>query len=299
MLAPFFVLTMTLQRQSGCKINLLLNILRRRPDGFHELETVMQPVGLFDRLEFTRGGTGTRFSCSDPSLPTDGRNLVVRAADAFAEAAGVSDGATIHLEKRIPAEAGLGGGSGNAAATLLGLNELFDRALTLEQLTEIAAGLGSDVPFFLDERPALAVGRGEQVESLEPFAALRGKGLFLARPGFGVSTPWAYQNLARFPDALNGREGRARALVGRLGEEDLSAAAGEFYNSLEAPVLRKFPILAMYQDFLRENGAEAALMSGSGSTTFALARSPEAAESLEESFKSRFGDSCWTRALPV
>ncbi|MFT4588759.1 MAG: 4-diphosphocytidyl-2-C-methyl-D-erythritol kinase [Candidatus Binatia bacterium] len=298
MLAPFFCL-MNVVRQSGCKINLLLNVLGRRPDGFHELETVMAPVRLYDTLEFSPNSDGVGFTCSDASLPTDGGNLVVRAAEAFRVAAGLDEGATIHLEKRIPAAAGLGGGSGNAAAALLGLNEIFEAPLSMEELGEIARGLGSDVPFFLDDKPALAVGRGEQVELLEPFDALNGAWLLLVRPGFGVATPWAYRALADFPDALNGQPGRARDLVEALRCVDLKSAAGKFYNSLEAPVLRKFPILAMYGEFLWENGAVAALMSGSGSTTFAIAESQSVAEELAERFKGKFGESCWLQTLPV
>src|SRR5882762_2383293 len=107
------------EKSSPCKVNLLLNILGKRPDGFHELETVMQPVNLFDRLQFSRGGTGIHLTCSERSLPTDEGNLVHRAAAAFLEQAGCGEGVRIHLEKRIPLAAGLGGGSGNAAATLL------------------------------------------------------------------------------------------------------------------------------------------------------------------------------------
>jgi len=291
---------MTLTRQSGCKINLLLNVLRRREDGFHELETLMQPVKLFDELAFDNGGAaGVRFTCSDATLPTDDNNLVVRAARLFFAAAGIPEQAAIHLEKRIPAEAGLGGGSGNAAATLLGLNEMFDNPLTSGKLHELAGGLGSDIPFFLEDRPAVAVGRGEQVERLDPFPALAGKWLFLARPGFGVSTPFAYKGLKDHPEALNGRPGRAAELAEALGRGELSAASGKFYNSLEAPVLRKFPILAMYQEFLRENGATVALMSGSGSTTFAIADSRDLAEALETKFPAKFGASNWTATLPM
>jgi 4-diphosphocytidyl-2-C-methyl-D-erythritol kinase len=238
-----------------------------------------------------------QFTCSDASLPSDRGNLVVRAAEAFQAAAENSEGAAIHLEKRIPAAAGLGGGSGNAAATLLGLNEMSVRPLSSTRLHELAAELGSDVPFFLDDKPALAIGRGEQVETLDPFEALRGAWLLLARPGFGVATSWAYRALADFPDALNGRPGRARELVASLRSSDLVSAAGKFYNSLEAPVLRKFPILAMIQEFLRENGAREALMSGSGSTTFAIAESQSVAEELAERFRAKFGESYWLKTL--
>lgn len=289
----------SLEKNSPCKVNLLLNILGRRPDGFHELETIMHPVNFCDRLTFSQGGDGIELTCSDPTLPVDSRNLVHRAAAAFLQATGGKDGVRIHLEKRIPQAAGLGGGSGNAATTLLGLNELFGLPLASGTLHELAAALGSDIPFFLQKKPALATGRGEKVASLEPFAALRGRVFLLVHPGFGISTPWAYQNLARFPAGLNGRPGRAQKLVQTLQSGDLAAASAEFYNSLEAPALDKFPILALFQEFLRGNGAAAALMSGSGSTTFAIFQDHASAEASLQKFKAKFGANCWTEIVPV
>src|SRR5436309_5653539 len=122
-----------LQKQSPCKVNLLLNVLGKGADGFHELETILQPIKLFDRLTFARRGPGIELTCSEPALPTDSRNLVYRAAEAFLSAANISDGVRLDLEKNIPLEAGLGGGSANAAITLRGLNELFDYPLKPEQ----------------------------------------------------------------------------------------------------------------------------------------------------------------------
>jgi 4-diphosphocytidyl-2-C-methyl-D-erythritol kinase len=294
-----FVKAAPLEKSSPCKVNLLLNILGRRADGFHELETVLQPVNVCDRLIFERCGAAVDLSCNDTTLPVDGRNLVHRAAVAFLSAAKISNGVRIRLEKRIPLAAGLGGGSGNAATTLLALNELFDRPLPAAELEELAAALGSDVPFFLQNRPALGTGRGEKIQALDPFPALRGKAFLLIHPGFGISTPWAYQNLARFPEALNGRPNRAQKLVAKLQAGDLSVASAEFYNSLEAPALEKYPVLALFQEFLRANGALAALMSGSGSTTFALVENVNAGESLVEKFKTKFGSNGWTSVVKI
>lgn len=289
----------TLEKPSPAKVNLILNILRRRSDGFHELESVFHHVNVCDRLSFRRGGSGLQLTCSIPELPTDSGNLVFRAATKFLETAKITEGVSLHLEKQIPLAAGLGGGSGNAATALLGLNEIFGQPLSLPQLHEIAATLGSDVNFFLQTRPALATGRGEQVESLENFAALRGVWILLVHPGFGISTPWAYRELARFPAAVNGRPGRARQLATLLQTGDLTAASREFYNSLEAPALEKYPVLALYQEFFRANGAAATLMSGSGSATFALFPSQAVAEHALEGFKSQFGASCWTALVPL
>lgn len=290
---------MTLAKQSPCKINLLLNILGRRPDGFHELETLMYPLGLFDDLTFARGAGGVELTCNEASLPTDGGNLVHRAATLFLQGAQIGQGVRIHLEKRIPLAAGLGGGSGNAATALLGLNELFDHPLPAEKLSELAASLGSDVPFFLQDKPALATGRGERIESLQTFPILQGCAFLLVHPGFGISSAWAYQQLVRFPEAISGRPGRARELVKLLSTGNLRGAGAAFYNSLEAPALEKYPLLAVFQDFFRENGAVGTLMSGSGSTTFALADTVESAKVLEQRFREKFGPSNWTAVVPA
>jgi 4-diphosphocytidyl-2-C-methyl-D-erythritol kinase len=288
-----------LEKTSCCKVNLLLNILGKRPDGFHELETLMHPVGLYDRLSFDRAGKDIKLTCNDPILPVHSRNLVHRAAALFLKKTAIHEGLRIHLEKRIPIAAGLGGGSGNAAATFLALNELFGHPLPPSALQEMAASLGSDVPFFLQDRPALGTGRGEIIQPLEFFPALRTTHIVLIHPGFGISTPWAYQQLNKFPQAQNGRAGRAEKLAALLRAGDAAGASREFYNSLEAPALRKYPLLECFQEFLRDNGAWAALMSGSGSTTFALADGRETAEKLLENFKARFGAKCWTETVKL
>ena len=290
---------MTLQKQSPCKVNLLLNILGRRPDGFHELETLMHPVPLYDELSFARGPQRIQLTCNDASLPTDSRNLVYRAAELFLEKAQLREGVQLHLEKRVPLAAGLGGGSANAAVTLVGLNELFANPLSQEQLVPLAATLGSDVPFFLQDKPALATGRGEKISSLEFFPVLAGTALVLVHPGFGIASAWAYQQLQRFPAAVNGQPGRAARLARLLRAGDLDAGGREFYNSLEAPALEKYPLLWLFQEFFREHGAVATLMSGSGSTTFALTRNPSAAHELLEEFKAHFGPTHWTAVCPL
>ena len=290
---------MAIHLKSPCKVNLLLNILGKRPDGFHELETIMQPVSFYDELHFELVGQSLQLICSEKNLPADSRNLVHRAASVFLAAARINEGVKIHLEKRIPLAAGLGGGSGNAATTLRGLNLMFGSPFGQEKLSEIAASLGSDINFFLQDQPGLATGRGENVVSLPDFAALKGRAFFLFHPGFGISTPWAYQNLARFPEALNGRPGRAQVLARLLESRDLKAAASGFYNSLEAPALDKYPILKSYQEFLTESGAYVSLMSGSGSTTFAITETVAVAEEIADKFRARYGNHGWHAVVPI
>lgn len=290
---------MALTRLSPCKINLVLNILGRRTDGFHELETLLLPVPLCDKLHFEEAGEEALLTCSNPAVPTDASNLVLRAADAFSAATGIRAGLRIHLEKRIPMAAGLGGGSSNAATTLLALNDHFDRPLAETELAAIAARLGSDVPFFLQSGPVIGIGRGEQLQSLLPLNALAGLHSLLIHPGFGVSTPWAYKHLANFPGELNGIPGRAAAVADALATGERARGLGGLFNSLEAPVFDKYPVLQLYQDFLRAHGALAAMMSGSGSTTFALFEEPEQADAAKAAFLTHFGDTCWTAIVPA
>ena len=196
-------------------------------------------VPLHDRLVVEEAATGITLTCDDPALPCDGTNLVHRAASKFLAAAGISAGVRIHLEKRLPLAAGLGGGSANAAVTLRVLDELFGGPLDATALDTIAATLGSDVNFFLQPGPALAGGRGERIIPLAPFTALRGCAMFLFHPGFGIPTPWAFKELARFPGSLNGRPGRAAEVAGLFLSGDLTRAGAALHNSLEAPVLER------------------------------------------------------------
>ena len=290
---------MSVARQSPCKVNLLLNILRKREDGFHELETLMHPVPLFDELEFMETAGGIQIDCNVPELKTDESNLIHRAAKSFLETAGINSGVYIKHQKNVPMAGGLAGGSANAAHTLRGLNELFDFPLSSEQLHEIAASHGSDINFFLQDEPALATGRGEQIESCGSFPALRGCGIFLVNPRFGVSTPGAFRRLADYPEAITGDESLGAKLIESLRKDDLATASKRFYNSLEAPVFPKYPLLRIYREFLEDNGAVAAMMSGSGSTTFALTSSPAAAEELQSCFRRRFGLHAWSKALAL
>jgi len=288
-----------LSRQSHCKINLLLNVVGQRDDGFHELEMLMLPVPIFDRLDFELAGGGIELTCNQPGIPTDSGNLAWRAAESFAAKAGVAGGVRIHLEKTIPAEGGLGGGSGNAAATLLALNELHGQALGQVELHALAAELGSDVPFFLQSQAVVARGRGEVIEPMAPLTALAGKSLLLLRPGFGISTPWAYQRLAKFPEAKTRPLGQADELARRLANGLLTKAADAFYNSLEAPVFDKFPLLKLMKLHALANGAEAALMCGSGSTIFAICPDAATVQSLGRAIESEFGRQSLVRVVPL
>ena len=290
---------MRLTRTSACKVNFVLNILGRRPDAFHELETLFYPVPLHDVLSAEPIGAGIQLTCSNPDLACNQTNLVWRAAEGFFAESGLSEGARLHLEKNLPIAAGIGAGSANAATTLLLLNQLFGEPLSAAQLDAVAARLGSDVNFFLQPFPASATGRGEKVCPLPPFSLLSHRALLLFRPGFGVPTPWAFRELAKFPEALNGKLGRVAESVAAFAGSDLAAAAGTLFNSLEAPVFGKYPILQLYQDFLRAAGALGALMSGSGSTTLALFADRDAADAAAERFRHQFGGEGWLTVVTL
>ena len=289
-----------IQILAPCKINLLLNILGKRDDGFHELETIIMPVPLFDELSYeqkTEGGI--QLTVEGAALTEGSDNLIVRAAEAFYSCTHGNRHIGIHLKKRIPMEAGLGGGSSNAAITLNALNEISGYPLSQQVMEDIAAKIGSDVPFFLHHKPAMAEGRGERVTSLPSFNALIGKTLLLVKPDFGVSTPWAYNALQQSPDLLNGQRGKAKKLVSALNGNDLSQASIFFFNSLERPVLEKFPILRLFQTTLKASGAEVTLMSGSGSTTFAIFPNKQTAEKAIEDFRQGFGSTHWVYATEL
>lgn len=261
--------------QAHAKVNLSLRVVGRRPDGFHEIETLMVPLSLCDDLEITISpGTGIEFFCDDPALPAGPENLIWKAVEAFERLTGRTGKLTIRLSKRIPHGAGLGGGSSDAAATLKVLDTLHGTALGREALQELAAGLGSDVPFFLQDGPAVCRGRGERVESLSAIESAR---ILLLKPQFPVPTPWAYQNWAlndRRPDPIQ-----------RLGDLDL-------FNDLEAPVFGKYLLLPVLKQWLlAQQGVRAAMMSGSGSTLWAILE--DECKDLAPEVRAEFGSEVW------
>jgi 4-diphosphocytidyl-2-C-methyl-D-erythritol kinase len=271
-----------MQLYAPAKINLSFEIKGRREDGFHEIETLMAPISLSDRLTIERGQTAgdIKFSCDDSSLPNGEENLVVRAARLFRKATKIGAGVEIALEKKIPHGAGLGGGSSDAAATLLGMNELFETRLDQKELMQLAAQIGSDVPFFILGSAATCRGRGEIVE---PARLPANFNLLLVKPDFGVPTPWAY-----------GRWKDSRELP------DVDYASQEFsgvcfVNDLERPVFEKFILLGYLKTWLRlQPEVAAALLSGSGSTVFAVLREGADAEELAVRARGEIDPTLWT-----
>lgn len=273
-----------LELSAAAKVNLALEVLSRRPDGYHEIATVMQTVDLSDRLVL-EDTDGLEVRTTAAGVPTDERNLAYRAAAALREAAGIARGARITLDKRIPVAAGLGGGSTDAAATLVGLNRLWGLRWPAERLEELAVGLGMDVPFFLRGGAALGTGRGERLTPLGS-ASL---GLVLVNPRFAVSTAKMYERLtpAMYSDGVRAKEA-ARALESRRA----GRIAASLYNGLELAARAVYPQVGQMQAALVAAGALGAAMSGSGPTVFGVARSWEQARQIQARV-ARGSWECW------
>jgi 4-diphosphocytidyl-2-C-methyl-D-erythritol kinase len=238
------------------KVNLGLEVLGKREDGYHELRTILQTIAFFDELTFELSDS-LRLTCSDPSLGAGPENLVIRAAALLAEAAGVRGGAAIHLEKRIPAGKGLGGGSSDAAMTLLALDRLWRTRATAGDLQRLGSRLGMDVPFFLHGGTALAVGRGDEVY---PLAELD-LPIVLILPDFSISTAGVYGNLR-----LTKRE--TGHTLPNFAWELPEVRLRDLVNDLESAVGARSDSIQLYKRLLLELGATSSMMSGSGSAVF-------------------------------
>jgi 4-diphosphocytidyl-2-C-methyl-D-erythritol kinase len=265
--------------EAPAKLNLSLRVLGRRDDGFHEIDSLMVRVpGLCDRLSLTPDAEDS-FTCSDPGVPADGSNLVLKALAAYRSASEFSGRFAIHLEKSIPHGAGLGGGSSDAAAILQALDQSHRNPLGTERLMAIGATLGSDIPFFLGPPAARASGRGERIEVAASPTAMP---VLLLKPSFGVATPDAYR---RWSDS--------KALAGVRYTPQVFPW-GELVNDLERPVFWKHLFLAeMKVWLLARPEVEAALMSGSGSTMFAFLREFEAAPAVIEAARVELDPTLW------
>ena len=281
--------TMKITITAPAKINLFLDITARRPNGYHEIAGVMQAISLCDTvtLEVTEptgmylcsmgahtiGAESVTLTCTNPDLPTDSRNLAWRAAEAFFSATGRGcKNLLIHIEKNIPAAAGMAGGSTNAAAVLVGLNNLFDHPLTQDQLCEVGVKLGADVPFCIVGGAMITEGIGEILTPITPMPACE---LVVACGGEGVSTPAAYKALDTLygdfdPAAYTPRAAELKTLKTALWQGDLTALCGSVFNLFETVVLPDRPVARQIKETLLESGAITAMMSGSGPSVFGV-----------------------------
>ncbi len=264
------------------KVNLALRVLRRRPDGYHDLDVVFQAIDLWDTLT-VRPDSELGMTCSDPALPTDDSNLVIRAATLLRHRLGRGDeGARLHLEKAIPVEGGLGGGSSDAAGTLLACSRVWGFHPTTVEMQEMAGQLGADVPFFLTGGTARGAERGDRITKLEDLAPLP---LLLGVPPFGVSTAEVFRGYStRLTLPENGVSLRLVSPHKWLRENDF----GSMVNDLEGVVFDQWPTLKHFRDGLIEEGALGALLSGSGSTVYGIFRDHQTMRDAHRELRTRF-----------
>jgi len=246
---------------SPAKINLFLHITGKRPDGYHDLVTVMCCVSLYDTIFLTTRAKKTTVSCSNPEVPEDETNIVFKAADLFFNRLNSQEGVKITIKKEIPVAAGLGGGSSNAAAVFLGLNRSYGYPFSLDDLMAMGTSIGADVPFFLFGKPALAKGIGEKLEVLNGLSSYK---VLLVYPGFGISTAEIYK---KFDFGLTKCKKKLKQSLLKNCKFD-----GSYHlcNDLETVVIPKYPDILEAKEALLNHGALGALMSGSGSTVFGL-----------------------------
>lgn len=272
--------------KSFAKINLSLDVLGVLPNGYHEVRMVMQTVSLCDLVGLTKTPSGINLTSNLPFLPTGAGNVAYAAAEAFFERTKIQGGVNINLKKRIPVGAGLAGGSGNAAAVLKGLNNLYDAHLPVRTLCEIASPLGADIPYCIIGGTRLAEGVGEKISPLPKMPHCH---VVLVKPQFSISTSWAYNNIDSHPSLSHPD---TKALIAALRRCDLKGVCGNMGNVLEDVSISRYDVLAKLKLRLRELGALGAQMSGSGPTVFGIfddfRKAKAANDILREEYKSYY-----------
>ena len=260
--------------EANAKINLTLDILGKRADGYHEVAMVMQSIGLFDTLCLEKAATGVALEIDVPGLEADETNLAWQAAQMVINRCQLPGGVHIRLEKRIPVAAGLAGGSADAAAVLRGMNRLYGLGLTDTELCHMGQELGSDVPFCILGGTMLATGRGEVLERLPDMPECY---VVLAKPPISVSTAWAYQH---YDQSGAGQHPDNQAIRQQIAAGNLKGISKLLCNVLESVTIKKYEEISVYKQIMCAHGAMASMMSGSGPTVFALVATREAAENL-------------------
>lgn len=249
--------------KAPAKINLTLDVLHKRPDNYHEIEMIMTTVDLADRIGLKATESGIYIESADRFVPNDSRNLAYQAAQLLKDTYGIKSGVIISLDKQIPVAAGLAGGSSDAAATLKGLNQLWQLNLSLDELAELGAKIGSDVSFCVYGGTALAKGRGEIIQELP---APPNCWVILAKPTIGVSTAEVYGAF----DAKKAEHPNTQEMIQALTDGDYNAMCANLGNALESVTLNLYPEVAQIKEQMKKFGADAVLMSGSGPTVFGL-----------------------------
>ncbi len=262
------------------KINLGLDVVRRREDGYHEVKMVMQTIHLFDRLEIRKTvSSGIHIETNLSFLPTNENNLIYKAAKLLMDEFSISEGIYVNLQKHIPVAAGMAGGSTDAAGVLYGMNKMFDLGLTKEDLMRRGVKIGADVPYCIMRGTALAEGIGEKLTALPPMVKCP---VLIAKPQISVSTKYVYENLKLGPDTLHPD---IDTLVEDIGSKDLMKIAADMGNLLETVTIPAYPVIAEIKQQMLEHGAQGAMMSGSGPTVFGLFKEEDTAEAAFAAMK--------------
>ena len=263
------------------KINLGLDVLRRREDGYHEVSMVMQTIHLYDRLDISKNQSGNITMETNLSfLPTNENNLVYKAAKLLCDEFSIKDGIHVNLQKRIPVVAGMAGGSTDAAAVLYGVNKIFDLGLSTQDLMDRGVKIGADVPYCIMRGTALAEGIGEKLSPLSPMVKCP---VLIAKPAINVSTKFVYENLKLDENMIHPDMQR---LIADIKEKDLKKIASDMGNVLETVTIPAYPIIADIKEHMMAHGAVGAMMSGSGPTVFGLFEDENTAQAAYEAMKA-------------
>lgn len=269
---------------SYSKINLTLNILAKRQDGYHNIETIMQSINLADRVFIKEEKEGIKIKCNHSQVPIDDQSLAYRSAEKILNRCRVTKGVKIEIDKKIPLASGMAGGSANSASILVGINKLFTLNLSNEDLRGMGEELGMDVPFCIQNGTALAYHRGEKVTSLSPVNPPLW--IIIINPGFEIPTKWAYNNLDL--NLIKREKNNTKAMLEALKGGGARGIAKNLFNSFEELIIEKYPEIGKIKDRLIEEGALGALMSGSGSTVFGIAQNEEQALKIYKNLKSEY-----------
>lgn len=268
---------------SYAKINLILNVLCRREDGYHEVESIMQSINLADRIILSES-EDIHIECNHPQIPTDTNSLIYSTAQKILQKYHLKKGVRIEIEKRIPLASGLAGGSANAATILKGINDLYDLGLSFMDLKILGEKLGMDVPFCLQNGTALAYHRGEKIIPLAPI--IPPLWLILINPGLEISTQWAYYHLSLEKGFV--KKGNIKAMLLAIKKGKPEEISRNLFNSFEELILKTYPQVKMIKKRLKDSGALGVLMSGSGPTIFGVMSNQKEAQKVYEKLKPEY-----------
>lgn len=282
---------MMISLNAHAKINLSLNVLGKREDGYHTLQMIMQTIQLHDTISIHQIPEGVEISCEAPYVPNNSSNIAYKAAEAMLNCFGIKSGIRIEIQKRIPVAAGLAGGSTDAAAVIKGINELLKLGIEQKELMKLGKTIGADVPYCIMGGTALAEGIGEE---LTPLPNLGGISVLLVKPRIGVSTVWVYKNLDLAKISERPDTG---SLITAIGTRDIKTLSSEMKNVLESVTIEKYPVIEKIKKELLRLGAAGSMMSGSGPTVFGIFEDAEKAKYAYDKLKNGKDECILTQTL--